>query len=541
VTAGTLADARIDSQAGRYGFAQVLRAEWTKFRTVRGWVIGMVVAAVLIDLVGLFAAGQSNIGCSPGPGGPAKTGQACVPPVPLGPGGEAVNDSFYFVRQPLAGNGTITARVASLTGRYGGGGGPASPGGPLSNMHPGVQPWSKAGIIITASTRQGSAYAAMLVTGGHGVRMQYDYTGDVAGLPGAATPASPRWLRLTRSGDTITGYDSADGTRWTRVGTVTLAGLPSTVQAGLLATSPAYVQLTPFFGGSSGRVGPSLATGIFDHVSLAGGRAGGAWTGDNIGDQGAYGPQTSQVEGYRQAGGTFTVTGSGDIAPAGAGPASAAGPTATIEDHLVGAFAGLIAVVVIGALFITAEYRRGLIRLTLAASPRRGQVLAAKAIVIASVTFVAALGAAIVAVVVGTRLSRAGGQFVLPVSWLTEARVIVGTAALLAVAAVLALALGAILRRSAVAVAAAIVGIVLTYVLGVAQVLPAGASEWLLRVTPAAAFAIQQSIPAYPQVNDQYTPPAYFPLAPWAGFAVLCGYAVLALALATYLLRRRDA
>ena len=48
-------------------------------------------------------------------------------------------------------------------------------------MHPGLEPWSKAGLIIKASTRQGSAYAAMMVTGGHGVRMQYDYTQDVAG------------------------------------------------------------------------------------------------------------------------------------------------------------------------------------------------------------------------------------------------------------------------------------------------------------------------------------------------------------------------
>jgi ABC-type transport system involved in multi-copper enzyme maturation permease subunit len=538
VTARTFTPSRLDRKAERDGFARVLRAEWTKFRTVRGWVIGMVVAAALIDLVGLFAAGQSNIACGPGPGRATKTGQACIPPVPLGPGGEAVTDSFYLVRQSLPGNGAITVRVTSLTGRYGGGAGPASPGGPLSNMHPGVQPWSKAGIIIKASTRQGSAYAAMLVTGGHGVRMQYDYTGDLAGLTGAVSAASPRWLRLTRSADTITGYDSADGTRWTKVGTVALAGLGSAVQAGLFATSPAYVQLAHSFGGSTGQVGPSLATGVFDHVSLAGGRPGTAWTGDNIGDQGAYGPQ---VDGYRQAGGTFTVTGNGDIAPVGAGPASSVGPTAPIEEHLVGAFAGLIAVVVIGAMFFTAEYRRGLIRVTLAASPRRGSVLAAKAIVIASVTFVAALAASIVAVVVGTRLSRAGGQFVLPVSRLTEVRVIAGTAALLAVAAVLALALGAMLRRSAVAVTASIAGMVLTYVLGVAEVLPVGVSEWLLRVTPAAAFAIQQSIPAYPQVNDQYAAPAYFPLAPWVGFAVLCGYAALALGLATYLLRRRDA
>ena len=34
--------------AGRDGFAQLLRAEWTKFRTVRGWVIGMIVALLVI-------------------------------------------------------------------------------------------------------------------------------------------------------------------------------------------------------------------------------------------------------------------------------------------------------------------------------------------------------------------------------------------------------------------------------------------------------------------------------------------------------------
>ena len=83
--------------------------------------------------------------------------------------------------------------------------------------------------------------------------------------------------------------------------------------------------------------------------------------------------------------------------------------------------------------------------------------------------------------------------------------------------------------------------IVLPFILGVAGLLPFGAAQWLLRVTPAAAFAIQQSVPAYPQVTASYTPPIYFPLSPWAGFGVLCGYTALALALAVFLLRRRDA
>jgi ABC-type transport system involved in multi-copper enzyme maturation permease subunit len=108
------------------------------------------------------------------------------------------------------------------------------------------------------------------------------------------------------------------------------------------------------------------------------------------------------------------------------------------------------------------------------------------------------------------------------------------------VASVLALALGTMLRRSAAAVTAAIVVTVLPFILGVAQVLPVGAAEWVLRVTPAAAFAIQQSVPVYSQVTASYTPPIFFPLPPWAGFGVLCGYTALALGLAFFLLRRRD-
>jgi len=532
---------------GRAGFGPVLRAEWTKFRTVRGWVIAVIVAAVLTDLVGLFAAGQSQVSCGGG-----RSGAACVPPVPLGPAGEPVTDSFYFVRQPLTGNGRITVRVTSLTGRYGGGFGPAGPaGGPASpgavaGSHIGVQPWSKAGIIIKQNTRPGSAYAAMMVTGGHGVRMQGDFTADIAGLPGAVSARAPRWLRLTRSGDTVTGYDSADGSHWTRVAAVTLAGLPATAWIGLFATSPAYVTATRSFGGTTGQIGPSLATGVFDHVSLSGvrrvrgdGAAGGTWRGDNVGNQDAFGPQTGELETWHRAGAGFTVTGSGDIAPQV--PGGAGGNGGTIEDHLMGAFAGLIVVVVIGAMFMTAEYRRGLIRTTLAASPRRGRVLAAKAIVIAAVTFAAGLAAAVIAVAAGVRLSRDQGTFVFPVSWLTWLRVVAGTAALLAVAAVLALALGTMLRRSAAAVTAAIVAIVVPFILGVAEVLPAGAAGWLLRVTPAAAFAIQQSVPEYSQVTASYTPPTFFPLSPWAGFGVLCGYTALALGLAAWLLRRRDA
>ena len=530
MSTGTIAPYQPGQQAGRDGFAQLLRAEWTKFRTVRGWVIGTLVAVLVTAGLGLFAAGASSSSCQGTGGGPARTGQGCMTIPPVGPGGEAVSDTFYFVRQPLAGNGSITVQITSLTGLI-----PSGNGTGLGTR-PGLVPWAKAGIIIKESTQPGSAYAAMMVTADHGVRMQDDYTNDTAGQPGAVSPASPRWLRLTRSGDTISGYDSADGTHWTQVGTVRLAGMPSTVQAGLFAASPAYQAISENFGGGeNGIVAPSQDTAVFDHLSRSGTWPGGAWTGDNM--DAADG---SGIGGYHQAGGRFAVTGSGDIAPVVTGQAGDVGTT--ITQHLVGTFAGLIAVIVVATIFITAEYRRGLIRLTLTASPRRGRVLAAKAIVIGSVAFVAGLAAAAAAVIFGAQLASARGSYVYPVPWPTELRIIVGTGLLIALAAVLALALGTMLRRSAAAVTLVIVAIVLPYLLGVASILPVSASDWLLRITPAAAFAIQQAMPQYPQVTALYTPSSgYFPLAPWAGLAVLCAYAALALGLAVVLLRRRDA
>jgi ABC-type transport system involved in multi-copper enzyme maturation permease subunit len=538
VSSTLMAPRRPDLRGGLVSFVESLRAEWVKFRTVRGWVVAMVVAALITVLLGIFAAGNVNIGCQNGPNGPVLTGKACTPKYPIGPGGEAVSDSYYFVRQPLAGNGSITVRVISLTGLHGGGDAQAAGQNPLAGMSKGVVPWAKAGLILASSTKPGSAYAAMMITGDHGVRLEYNYTHDTAGLPGSVTAASPRWLRLTRTGDTITGYDSADGRRWNLVGTAQLGGLPSTVQAGMFATSPVYTVNTPGAIGSSNQSGPSQATAVFDDVSLYGSWPGHAWTGDNVG-RGPAAPGTSFGY-FHQSGSVFTVSGSGDIAPLVAGP-SAAGPTSTFDQPLVGLFAGLIAIVVVAAMFVTAEYRRGLIRTTLAADPRRGRVLAAKAVVAGGVAFAVGLVAAIVAISIGLPRQANQGSYVLPVSTPTEVRVIVGTAAMVALTAVLAVAIGAMLRRSAAAVTTAIVAIVLPFLLAV-TVLPASAGAWLLRVTPAAGFAIEQSIPNYPQVTSVFSPAqGNYPLSPWAGFAVLCAWVVVALAAAYVQLRRRDA
>jgi ABC-type transport system involved in multi-copper enzyme maturation permease subunit len=521
---GTNESYRSNLPVGRDGFASLVRAEWTKFTTVRGWVVGLLAAAAVTVLIGLVSTGGG--GPCNGGGGEGQP-SSCQPPV--GPGGEAVVDGFSFVHQPLDGDGSITVRVASLSGLV-----PADGEDGSTGSTPGLEEWAKAGLIVKQGTEAGSAYAAVMVTGGHGVRMQHNFVHDTPAAPDGVSSSSPRWLRLTRTGDEIVGYESADGQNWSRVGRVRLDGLSSTVEAGLFVTSPAHEETTQSLGGSSTTGDFTEASATFDRVGLQGRWPNGKWSAHDIGG-GIGGPARSADE-VEESDGTFTVTGSGDIAPAVAGPEGN-----TVEQSLVGAFAGLIVLIVIAAMSMTTEYRRGMIRTTFAASPRRGQVLAAKAVVVGSVTFLSGLAAAVVAFELVGRIRRDQGNVVLPVTSLTELRVVVGTAALLAVAAVLALALGAVFRRSAAAVTAAIVLIVLPYILAIASVLPSGPAEWLLRVSPAAGFAIQQSIPAYSQVSRAYTPVSgYYPLAPWAGFAVLCAWTLLALGLATALVRRRD-
>ena len=242
----------------------------------------------------------------------------------------------------------------------------------------------------------------------------------------------------------------------------------------------------------------------------------------------------------RQSAGALTVASFGDITPAVGG--SYMGSGQPLQDVLAGTLLGLIPLIVVAAMFITAEYRRGLIRVSLTAAPRRGRLLAAKAVVIGAVGFAAGLVGATLALAVGLHLLR--GSLEWPASLLTEAGMVIGTAALLAVAAVLALAIGTIVRSTALAVALVIVVIFVPYLFALhpAGSNPAGPGGWELEITPAAALSVQTSAPRFYQLITDYVPHAgYYPLASWAGLAVECAWASAALALAFFLLRRRDA
>lgn len=180
---------------------RLLRAEWTKFRTVPGWVRGIAAAALLILVFPVIGLG----------GGPGDK----VSPV-TGPAGRPVTDSSHFVPRSLTGDGQITVAVSKLSSEQG-------------------APWAKAGLMIRAGLQPGSRYAAIMVTSGHGVRMQHDYLYDRPG-------PSVGWLRLTRAGDVLTGEASADGIRWSVVDRVRLGGLSRTVQAGLFVACPSRIR-----------------------------------------------------------------------------------------------------------------------------------------------------------------------------------------------------------------------------------------------------------------------------------------------------------
>jgi hypothetical protein len=501
--------------AGRDGFAQLLRAEWTKLWTVRGWLVGLVLAAALTAGIPLALGGAG------GSGG--------LPTVAAGPGDVAVNDSFYFVHRSLAGNGAITVRVTSLTGQG------------LGSIVP--QPWAKAGIIVKDGTRAGAAYAAVMATPGHGVRMQYDFTHDLAGLPGAVSSSSPRWLRLVRSGNTVTGYDSADGSHWAMIGSATLAGLPSSVQAGLFVASPQAYRGTNAYG--------TQANARFDDVSLQGAWSPGTWgqceagasflgMGDGCAPVSTSAPRGAPAPGSEtESGGTFAVSGTGDISPYV--------PIVDILGGIIkaGSLAGLIALIALSGVFVSSEYRRGMIRTTFAGSPRRGRVILAKAIVIAVVAFAVGLvGAAIALTAAGPELRSHGWTPPLyPTVSLgsgTGLRIVLGTAVVLALAAVFTVGVATMLRRSVGAITVGMALFVGPWLVAAAVGQSAGA--WLLRVTPFAGTAVQQGVQHYAQSSAVcLASHGCYPLAPWNGVAVLAVWTLAALAASVYVVRRRDA
>ena len=463
---------------------RLVLAEWTKLRSVPRWVMTLAAVVGLTVLVALIEASSR--------GGDIADGEPLEQP--------DFADELHFVHQPLSGDGSIVARVVSQEDSH---------------------EWAKAGVMVKERLEVGAPYAALMVTPDHGVRLQWGFEHDIAG---SEDGAAPRWLRLTRSGDVVTGYESSDATSWEEVGEVDLGDLPSTVEVGLFVTSPMSMEIERQYGSSSVYEEPTLGEAVFDSVRVDPAEGpplpADAWSDYDASMEPVGGGST-------ESDGVFTLTGSGDV-----GEVTRPFGDDLVQLSLEGATVGVLAAAALGALFMTAEFRRGMIRTTFAASPGRGRVLAAKAIVLGGATFGAGLVASVVAFLVSQRslrsIPRTPGLPELSLADPTVLRAVVGTAVLLALVAVLSLAVATIVRHTAVAIPLVILPLLVPSI--VSTGLPLSVANWLTRLTPAAGFAVQQTIERYDTA-----------IAPLVGLGVLAAYAAGALGVATVLLRRRDA
>ena len=143
-------------------------------------------------------------------------------------------DGLQFVEQAINGDGSITARVASQTR---------------------TNDYAKAGVMIRENLEAGAANAAVLLTPTPGAVLQgRTTTGGGTTHQWGPSVTAPYWVRLVRSGNTFTGYTSADGMTWKSIGQYTIA-MSTSVYIGLAVTS---------------HNNSALSTAIFDHVTVTG-------------------------------------------------------------------------------------------------------------------------------------------------------------------------------------------------------------------------------------------------------------------------------
>jgi ABC-2 type transport system permease protein len=197
---------------------------------------------------------------------------------------------------------------------------------------------------------------------------------------------------------------------------------------------------------------------------------------------------------------------------------------------LIGQLASAILFLVIGVKAATAEYGADMMRLTLTATPRRGRVLAAKALVVTAVVLVAAL----VCNVAMFLLARAIlGSYGLETTGLGDPdalRAVLGSAALAPLFPVVGLALGIVLRSTAATIIA-----VLAVIFGppfIGGVLPQSWQGDTLDYLPMSAADA---------ISSGHLPNASAGLSPALAALVVAGWLALFLGGAWAVFERRDA
>ena len=177
-------------------------------------------------------------------------------------------DAFHFVYQPMTGDGEVVARVATIEN---------------------IDQWTKVGVMMRESLDAGSRHAFMLVSPAKGLAFQRrTSTNGVSASTSGGAGTAPAWVKLVRMGSSITAYRSASGTSWTLVGSATIS-MPGTILVGLAVSS---------------HQGGVLAEATLDSVSVDTIDLPTQWASQDVGGVALAGSAG-------EAGGTYTVTGSG--------------------------------------------------------------------------------------------------------------------------------------------------------------------------------------------------------------------------------------
>jgi ABC-2 type transport system permease protein len=231
----------------------------------------------------------------------------------------------------------------------------------------------------------------------------------------------------------------------------------------------------------------------------------------------------------------LTVAVSGAADAASRCPASMTCSVDTVKLSLTGIQLGQAVVAIFAVLPVCNEYSTGMIRVTLAAIPRRALVLAAKSSVVTGLVLVAGLFAVLGSLVAGLLIlpghgfTAARGFTELSLTHGATFRAAVGSVLYLVLIAALSTGIAAMVRDSAVCVGLA---------LGVLYVFPVltafiGNQTWhnrIERYTPMAGLNIQAT-----------TGLRSLAIGPWGGLGVLAAWALAALLAGGLLLRLRDA
>ena len=185
-------------------------------------------------------------------------------------------DAFQYVYQPVSGDQTIVARVVNEQN---------------------TNQYAKAGLMMRQSISASDAYVMIdELPNGQIEFMTRTSSGAQTTFVASGGQAFPAWLKLVRSGSTVTGFASADGAAWTQIG-ATSTSMSSNIDIGLIVCSH----------------DPStLNTANFDSVAVTAGGGGGGgggavpspWTSQDVGNPGTVGSAT-------YATGTFTLKGAG--------------------------------------------------------------------------------------------------------------------------------------------------------------------------------------------------------------------------------------